>query len=95
LHAQGRIDEAAVEYHAILEIRNRVLGNRHPDTLDSRYGLATVFYDQEKFKEAALEYSAILHLRIEILGPLHPSTLATHEGLTNALAKFELLILNR
>ncbi|WP_281361694.1 tetratricopeptide repeat protein [Acrocarpospora pleiomorpha] len=38
----GRLDEAETEHRAVLELRRRVLGEEHPDTLASRNNLAIV-----------------------------------------------------
>jgi hypothetical protein len=42
LQDQGRWDEAEAEYRAVLAARQRVLGDRHPDTLGTRHALAYV-----------------------------------------------------
>ena len=47
--------EAEAKDRAVLEIRTRVLGAEHPDTLTSRNNLAAVLRDLGRLEEAEAE----------------------------------------
>ena len=46
LAAQGRLEDAEPLLREALGMRRKLLGNEHPDTLDSLNGLARVFQRQ-------------------------------------------------
>ncbi|MEU6412680.1 tetratricopeptide repeat protein [Microbispora sp. NPDC046933] len=52
LRQLGRLEEAEAEQRAVLGARRRVLGEEHPDTLNSRNNLADVLRDLGQFEEA-------------------------------------------
>ncbi|WP_203854886.1 tetratricopeptide repeat-containing protein, partial [Dactylosporangium siamense] len=81
LHAQGNYPRAATTLHAVLDIRRRVLGEDHPDTLTTRHNLAGVWRDQGDRQRAAAEYQAVLDLLWRVLGEDHPETLTTRHRL--------------
>jgi hypothetical protein len=46
LNKQGKYDEALGIYQEVLNIRERVLGKEHPDTLTTRNNMALVLNKQ-------------------------------------------------
>ena len=57
-----------------MEIRKKVLGPEHPDTLGSMYNLACTWKHQGRDIEAIKLMEECVHLRIRILGANHPDT---------------------
>ncbi|MER5458646.1 tetratricopeptide repeat protein [Micromonospora sp. NPDC002389] len=86
LLVQGRYEEAADEFRAVLAARTEVLGPDHPDTLSVRHDLADALSDQGRYDEAAAEFRAVLAARTGVLGPDHPDTLRSRYGLAVVLA---------
>ena len=64
-----------------LDIRLRVLGPRHPDTLYSMINLANSLADQGKLAEADKLYEQVLETSRRVLGPAHRTTLAAANNL--------------
>jgi low affinity Fe/Cu permease len=58
----GRLEEAEAEHRAVLEIRRRVLGEEHPDTLTSRNNLASVLNGLGRQEEAEAEHQTVLEI---------------------------------
>jgi tetratricopeptide (TPR) repeat protein len=63
----------------------KVLGKRHPDTLESINCLATVLHEQRKYMETENLYQQVLKDRREILGNEHPDTLTSVSNLASVL----------
>lgn len=57
------------------DIRSRVLGPEHPETLRTRNDLANVLFEEGRFAEAEKSYGETLEIRRRVLGPEHPDTL--------------------
>jgi tetratricopeptide (TPR) repeat protein len=81
LHATGLYAEAATEYQRVLELRLRVLGEDHPDTLTTRHARAYTLRDQGKRRLAQAEYGDVLERRRRVLGENDPETLSTRHAL--------------
>ena len=77
LTEQGRYAEAEKLQRETLDIRRRVLGPEHPDTLASVHNLAIVLYDEGRYTEAERLDRETLDIRRGVLGPEHPDTLAS------------------
>src|SRR3989442_154683 len=75
LYDQGQYSDAEKVLRGLIEIRSRVLGPEHPDTLWSRNNLAKALGGQGKYAEAEAEFRAVLKLLDKVLGPEHPDTL--------------------
>ena len=67
-----------------LAARERVLGPDHPDTLTSRYNLATGYRAAGRTEEAITLHEQTLAARERILGPDHPDTLNSRNTLAIA-----------
>ena len=59
-------------YQQTLELREKVLGKEHPDTLTSMNNLA-VLSSQGKYEEAEEMHRQALELREKVLGHEHPT----------------------
>ncbi len=68
-----------------LEIRKRVLGPRHPDTLKSANNLANILDDEGHYAEAEKLYRETLAIRRLTLGAEHPDTLKSTFNLASIL----------
>ena len=64
-----------------LELREKVLGVEHPDTLMSMNNLAMVLQAQGKYEAAEEMHRQTLELREKVLGPEHPDTLTSMNNL--------------
>jgi eukaryotic-like serine/threonine-protein kinase len=70
-----------------LEIRTRVLGPEHIDTLKSMNNLGTVLDDEGRYAEAERLHRQVLEVRTRVLGPDHEDTLASMNNLANSLGE--------
>ncbi len=73
----GVYREAQDQIARALEIRRRLQGERHPDTLSTMNNLAIVFIRQGKYEEAEPLARRVLALRRDVLGAEHSDTLRT------------------
>ena len=85
LFAQGKYDDAEKLFRSVIELRSRVLGPEHPDTLASRHRLIYALNEEEKHVEAEAEARQVVKLREKILGSEHPDTLLSRYNLATAL----------
>ena len=73
----GLYDAAEPHLRAALEIRQRELGDEHPDTLTSISEMGYVLWKQHKLGEAESCYREALEGRRRVLGDEHPATLTS------------------
>ena len=85
LFAQGKYGDAEKLFRSVIEMRSRVLGPEHPDTLATRNRLIYALNEEEKHAEAEAEARQVVTLREQILGFQHPDTLLSRYNLGNAL----------
>jgi tetratricopeptide (TPR) repeat protein len=88
----GRWHEAAAMKKEVLEKRQRILGDEHPNMILAINNLASTLGDQGKFEEAALMFKEVLEKTQRILGDEHPSTILAMHNLAITLGnqgKFE------
>jgi tetratricopeptide (TPR) repeat protein len=78
-----RYDEARKLHRETLEIRRRVLGQDHPDTLTSMHNLANAYSSQGRHDEAEKLCRETLEIRRRVLGQDHPDTLFSMHDLAN------------
>jgi non-specific serine/threonine protein kinase/serine/threonine-protein kinase len=69
-----------------LEIKRRVLGPEHPDTLKSMGNLANVYTYEGKDAQAEELFNQTLEIQKRVLGPEHPDTLRTMANLAGVYA---------
>ena len=87
LKAQGEFPEAARIHRETMEVRRRVLGAEHLDTLMSAKKLACVLKAQGEFSEASLILRETLEVRRCVLGAEHPDTRTSACDLAEGLRK--------
>lgn len=88
LYLQGaRLREACDCFAESATLRQRLLGEDHPDTRASRAALAAVLRDSGRLPDARRQYEALLEHCIRAAGPEHPETLAARSGLGATLAR--------
>jgi len=78
---QGRYDEAESLHLQTLELRKRVLGEEHPDTLMSADNLAMIYGAQGRYDEAEPLNLEALEIFKRVLGEEHPHTVASMNNL--------------
>jgi len=66
------------------DIRTKVLGPEHPNTLQSMNGLASSFWSLGQIKESAQLYEETLAIQRRVLGPEHHETLWSMNGLATS-----------
>ena len=81
----GDLPSAAREIERSLEMRQRLLGPEHPDTLTSEADLAALRQAEGHFDEAIRIGREVLSLRRKVLGPDHADTTTTLNDLAVAL----------
>lgn len=69
--------EAKQKQREIVEIRGRVLGKEHPDTLTSMSNLAGLLTDRLEYVEAEQTYREELKVRERVLGKENLDTLTS------------------
>jgi eukaryotic-like serine/threonine-protein kinase len=82
----GLYPVATKQLERSLDLRRRVLGPEHPDTLRSMNTLANVYDKEGKYAQAEALNSQTLEIRRRVLGPKHPDTLASMMNLANVYA---------
>ena len=78
---QGRYGEAEPLYKEALQVREKVLGKEHPDTLTSMNNLAALYESQGRYGEAEPLLKEALQVLGEVLGEEHPYTLSSMNNL--------------
>ena len=68
-----------------VEVRRRVLGPKHPDTLRSMNLLGFVLFEEGHYNEAEKLLRDTLEIERRVLGPEHPDTLRSMDSLGNVL----------
>jgi tetratricopeptide (TPR) repeat protein len=87
LGARGRYQEAEQMFRKILAVRERVLGDAHPDSLATQNEIAWMLGKQGRSEEAEELYRQVLPMRRKVLGDTHPDTLATRRAAAWMLAE--------
>ena len=70
----------------VLDMRKKVLGAEHPDTLKSMAKLASIYSSQGKWNEAEQLDIQVLDMRKELFGAKHPDTLLAMANLARTYA---------
>jgi len=70
----GLYDDAEPHLSFALDTRMRLLGERHPDTLDSMHELGTLYNDWGRYTDAESLYARALELHQQVYGPRHERT---------------------
>jgi tetratricopeptide (TPR) repeat protein len=83
----GRLAAACDCFAESTTLRQRLLGDDHPDTRASRAALAGVLRDSGRLPDARRQYEALLEGCLSAAGTDHPETLAARSGLAATLAR--------
>ncbi|KAH7119495.1 hypothetical protein B0J13DRAFT_589975 [Dactylonectria estremocensis] len=82
---KGRRHEEAEEiFIKVLKLQQKILGEKHPDTIWSMGSLAATHYAQGRYNKAEQLYVDVLGLRQEVLGEKHPDTIWSMASLATA-----------
>jgi tetratricopeptide (TPR) repeat protein len=84
---EGKKAQALALDQEVLEIRRRVLGPEHPDTLLTMSNLAFDYDSEGKHAQALALDREVLDIQRRVLGPRHPNTLLTLDHLASAYIK--------
>ena len=79
----GRRQEALQLSEQVVEVRKRILGNDHPNTLSSMHNLAKRYSEIGRRQEALQLSEQVLEARKRTLGNEHPDTLKSIKQLAN------------
>ncbi|KAJ9133892.1 TPR-like protein [Pleurostoma richardsiae] len=83
LYYDGRYWEAEALFVQLIEMRKRVLGEEHPDTLISMNNLALTFWNQGRWKEAESLNVQVIKTRKKVQGEEHRDTLTSMGNLAS------------
>ena len=83
LYTDGRYDEAETPFVEVMQMRQRVLGVEHPDTLTSIANLASTYRNQGRWKEAEDLDVQVMETSKKKLGADHPVTLTSMANLAS------------
>ena len=83
----GRLPLACDCFAESTTLRQRLLGDDHPDTRASRAALAAVLRDSGRLADAREQYEVLLEHSLAAAGPDQPETLAARSGLAATLAR--------
>ncbi len=83
LNNHGKYDEALRIYEGVVNVKERVLGVEHPDTLATRHNMASALNEQGKYDESLRIYEEVLDVEERVLGAEHPSTLTTRYNMAS------------
>ena len=78
--------EAEAVLRGVTAVREDNLGADHPDTLDTRHGIARRMVQRRDFSQAQTEFREVLAARLRVLGPDHPETLGTRHSIARTMA---------
>ncbi|WP_371548619.1 tetratricopeptide repeat protein [Streptomyces sp. NBC_00554] len=84
LQGHGQTARAITYLQRAEQIRQRVLGEEHPDTLATRNNLAGAYQSAGNLRRAITLYEQTLTDRVRLLGEEHADTLATRNDLAGA-----------
>ena len=70
----GRFDKAEVLHKESIEIHQKCLGERHPNTCASRYHLAEKLFQAGRYDEAEAIMADVSVIRRQVSGIIHPYT---------------------
>jgi tetratricopeptide (TPR) repeat protein len=83
LSSEGRYKEAEELEVQVMETRQRVLGDEHPDTLTSMGSLALTYWNQGRWKKAEKLEMQVMETCKRVLGDEHPDTLTSMDNLAS------------
>ncbi|KIM20565.1 hypothetical protein M408DRAFT_333927 [Serendipita vermifera MAFF 305830] len=81
--ALGQMNVAKELQEEVVNLRNKFLGECHPDTITASFNLASTYLGLGRLREAKEFQEEVLKLRKEILGEHHPDTISASHDLSN------------
>jgi tetratricopeptide (TPR) repeat protein/tRNA A-37 threonylcarbamoyl transferase component Bud32 len=90
--AIGKYDEAETHFTEALAINRRILGDEHPETLNSINNMGVLLQDQGKYDEAEVYFRKVLESSRHALGDEHRDTLRSINNMgaiLNAQGKYD------
>ena len=87
LRNAGKYADAQPLAKESLELRRKVLGEEHPDTISSTNNLAGCINHQGRYAEAEPMYRQALELQRKVLGEEHPDTIRSTNNLANCIKR--------
>lgn len=79
------LGESITLYQECLETLSAVYGRKHPETIECKAGLSSIYFRLGKFEDAENTIKEALEDYEMVLGPQHPSTLAAMKTLAEQL----------
>ena len=79
--SQGKYNEAEPLYQQALALRQKLLGDDHPDVASSLNNLAGLYKSQGRYNEAEPLYQQALNILEQRLGVNHPHTIIVRGNL--------------
>ena len=83
LKENGDLKNAEQLIVQVIDMRKKLLGTEHPDTLSSMANLARIYWDQDKWNEVEQLEVQVMDMRKKLLGAEHPDTLNSMENLAD------------
>ncbi len=85
----GLYEQAEAQARAALALRDRTLGDEHPDTLQARDSLAQQLAWLGRSAEALAMFRALREVQVRVLGAKHPQTLTTLNNMGVTMAAID------
>jgi tetratricopeptide (TPR) repeat protein len=82
---QGQYSAAVNTLRSLVEVRVRIFGPEHPDSLRSRNRYAYALWRQGRYNEAEAGFRQVISLEEKLLGHENPDTLLSRNGLALVL----------
>ncbi|WP_217619252.1 tetratricopeptide repeat protein, partial [Achromobacter sp. GbtcB20] len=86
---QGRTALAQECFEESTALRQRLLGDAHPDTRASRSALAALLRESGRLREARAQYELLVEHCVQDAGAEHAETLSARSGLAATLAALD------
>ena len=86
LSEQGYDSEAVMFQIQVVDMRNRLLGEEHPKTINAMNNLANTYASLGKYADAEKLHNQVLDMRNRLLGKEHPKTISAMKNLANTYA---------
>ncbi|MEV4561476.1 tetratricopeptide repeat protein [Kitasatospora sp. NPDC049285] len=86
LNDAGLYTAAVDHWHGLIADAERVLGDKHPDTLTARHNLSSSYLQAGRPEEAIAIEERVVADRERLLGDQHPDTLTAHANLAISYA---------
>ena len=72
-------------FREVEKMQKMILGEKHANTLNSKYWIATCFYAKQQFPNAEQKFIEVEKLQKEVLGEKHSDTLNSKHRIATCL----------